>query len=440
MRVTDLPFLLIATISIPTWLAVCSLLSAALMLLLLLAGLFAPGLRYRVSEKDKQSNESEAFLFYMEALTDAKVNRESAFEVLTNGPSFYEAELAAIAGARSNVDLEAYIFDRGDIGQRFLSALAERARAGCAVNVLLDAFGSFGVNARYFAPLLEAGGKVTWYNSPAWYRLFHLSNRTHRELLIVDGRIGFIGGAGIADQWYKGADGKPRWRDTVVRVEGDAVPSLQATFAENWLQGCGELISGSGYFPAERRRSDELALVVNSTPTVGGSTRARILFQLMVASAKSSIDITTPYFLPDSNLTEELVRAVQERHVRVRIVVPNKRTDHLLTRSASRRGYGALLRAGAELYEYRPAMIHAKVLLIDGLWSVVGSTNFDPRSFGINDEVNMAVRGRETAERLARDFEVDVAESRKLSYDEWVHRPVLERVPELLGWLIERQQ
>ncbi|GAC1365184.1 MAG: hypothetical protein NVSMB3_13740 [Acidobacteriaceae bacterium] len=190
----------------------------------------------------------------------------------------------------------------------------------------------------------------------------------------------------------------------------------------------------------EKRQSEEVALVVNSTPTVGGSTRARILFQLLIASAKSSIHLTTPYFLPDSNLTAELVRAIQERHVSVKILVPNKKSDHMLTRSASRRGYGALLKAGAELHEYRPSMIHAKILLIDGLWSVVGSTNLDFRSFGINDEVNMAVRGRNTAQRLESDFAADLANSRKLSYEEWLHRPLLERVPELLGWIIARQQ
>lgn len=420
--------------------AVFSFTSLVLVLLTLLSGLFAPELTYEITEKHKQPNDSAAFLFYLEALTDAKANIYSEFEVLTNGPHFYEAELAAIAQARSSINLEAYIFHSGEIGLRFVNALAERARAGCSVKVLVDAFGSHEAKRSFFAPLLAAGGSVSWYNGLKWYHLSHLDNRTHRELLIVDGCIAFIGGAGIADQWSKGVKGKARWRDTVVRVQGDAVPNLQATFAENWLQGSGELLSGSQYFPQQQRPSDQTVLVVNSTPTMGGSTRARILFQLLIASATSSIHITTPYFLPDKNLTSELVRAIQQRNVKVKILVPNKKSDHMLTRSASRRGYGALLKAGAEVHEYKPAMIHAKVLLVDGLWSVVGSTNFDYRSFGINDEVNIAVRGNQMALRLERDFQADIKESRRLSFEEWVHRPAMERVPELLGWLIARQQ
>lgn len=430
----------LAAISLPTSVAVISFGALAALLLFVLSGLFAPELKYTISRGESQPNDSEAFAFYLEALTDAKANPGSAFEVLTNGPQFYEAELAAIAQARSSINLEAYIFQRGEIALRFRDALAERARAGCRVKVLLDAFGSHAVDESYFAPLLEAGGVVCWYNGIAWYRLAQLDNRTHRELLIIDGRIGFIGGAGIADQWFHGADGKPRWRDTVVKVEGGAVSNLQATFAENWLQGRGELISGVGYFRKEARISEELALVVTSTPTIGGSTRARILFQLLISSAQHSIHINTPYFLPDKSLTAELVCAIQERQVEVKIVVPNKKSDHLLTRSASRRGYGPLLKAGAEILEYKPSMIHAKILIVDGLWSVVGSTNLDYRSFGINDEVNLAVRGKGMADRLERDFQIDAAAGRKLSYTEWASRPGTERVLELLGWLFARQQ
>jgi cardiolipin synthase len=181
-------------------------------------------------------------------------------------------------------------------------------------------------------------------------------------------------------------------------------------------------------------------MVVNSTPTVGGSTRARVLFQLLLASAKRSISITTPYFLPDKSLTRELCRAIEDRGVKLRILVPGRKSDHLLTRSTSRGGYGALLKAGAEVYEYEPSMIHAKVLCVDGLWAVVGSTNFDNRSFGINDEVNLAVCDSTFAERLERDMSADLAESRSVSLDEWRKRPVTERAPELLGWIFERQQ
>jgi cardiolipin synthase A/B len=296
------------------------------------------------------------------------------------------------------------------------------------------------VTRSFFRPLLDAGGKVHWYNSPAWHRMTRLDNRTHRELLIVDGQIGFIGGAGIADQWFSGAHGQPRWRDTMVRVEGEPVTNLQATYAENWLDASGELLAGNAYFPEIACPHKTAAMVINSTPTAGGSTRARVLFQLLLASAARSISITTPYFLPDKSLTRELCRAIEERGVKLRILVPGHKSDHLLTRSTSRAGYGPLLKAGAEVYEYQPSMIHAKVLCVDGLWGVVGSTNFDNRSFGINDEVNLAVCDSAFAERLERDMTGDLGQSRRVSLEEWRTRPVTERAPELLGWILERQQ
>jgi cardiolipin synthase len=226
----------------------------------------------------------------------------------------------------------------------------------------------------------------------------------------------------------------------MVRVEGDSVPNLQATFAENWLASSGELLVGESYFPPIDCPHPTAAMVINSTPTVGGSTRARVLFQLLLASAKRNISISTPYFLPDKSLMQELCRAIEERGVKVRILVPGRRSDHWLTRSTSRGGYGELLKAGAEVYEYQPSMIHVKMLCVDGLWTVVGSTNFDNRSFGLNDEVNLAVRDAAFSDRLERDMANDLKESRRISLHEWQHRPVTERAPELLGWIFERQQ
>jgi cardiolipin synthase len=226
----------------------------------------------------------------------------------------------------------------------------------------------------------------------------------------------------------------------MLRVEGGAVPNLQATFAENWLATTGELLVGNPWFPPLDCSEPAVALVVNSTPTIGGSTRARVLFQLLLASAQHSISITTPYFLPDKSLSRELCRAVEERQVKIRILVPGRKSDHLLTRSTSRGGYGPLLKAGAEVYEYQPAMIHAKVLVVDDLWTVVGSTNFDNRSFGLNDEVNLAVRDASLAQRMESDFVHDLLESRRVTLDEWRHRNIIERAPELLGWIFERQQ
>jgi cardiolipin synthase A/B len=428
-------------ISVPTGLFVVGILALFFLTAFLLSGIFGPTPKYDISNRDQlPSNDSPSFLVLLESMVDAKVNRTGSLEVLKNGPAFYTAELDAIRNARSSVNLEAYIFHKSAIGSQYLEAMAERARSGVAVNVVLDAFGSAGVTRGFFRPLLDAGGKAHWYNTPAWHRMTQLDNRTHRELLIVDGHIGFIGGAGIADQWFSGSHGQPRWRDTMVRVQGEAVQNLQATFAENWLAACGELLTGDGYFPEIAWPNKTAAMVINSTPTVGGSTRARILFQLLLASAKRSISITTPYFLPDKSLMRELCRAIEDRGVKVRILVPGRKSDHLLTRSTSRAGYGPLLKAGAEVYEYLPSMIHAKVLCVDGLWAVVGSTNFDNRSFGINDEVNLAVCDSAFAEQLERDMSGDLEQSRRVSLDEWRQRPVTERAPELLGWIFERQQ
>ena len=432
---------LLTAVSVPTSLVVLGSIALALIAASLLAGIFGPTPSYHISAPDElPPNSSSAFLGLLESLADTQLNRHGSFEVLTNGPCFYPAQLEAIHGARRSINLEAYIFQKSAIGRLYLDALTERARAGVHVNIVLDAFGSLGLRRSFFRPLLEAGGKVSWYNSPSWYRLMLLDNRTHRELLIVDGRIGFIGGAGIADSWYADRPPRhPRWRDTVLRVEGDPVTNLQATFAENWLACCGELLIGEAYFPAIVCPHPAAALVVNSTPTIGGSTRARVLFQLLVASASKSISITTPYFLPDKSLTDELCRAVL-RGVRVRILVPGHKSDHFVTRSTSRGGYGPLLKAGAEVYEYQPTMIHAKILCVDELWSVVGSTNFDNRSFGLNDEVNLAVSDSAVAQRLEADNARDLLNSRRVSLHEWQHRPLTQRAPELLGWIFERQQ
>jgi cardiolipin synthase len=434
-------YALILLVSVPTGWFVAGVIAVAFLLAFLLSGLFGPMPEYEITNRDElPANDSPEFLNLIESLSDAKVNHTGSLEILKNGERFYTAELEAMRKARRSINLEAYIFQKSEIGKLYLDAMTERARAGVQVNVVLDAFGCAATRMSFFRSLLDAGGKVSWYNSPTWHRLTRMDNRTHRELLIADGNVGFIGGAGVADQWYRGVGGKARWRDTMVRVEGEAVPNLQATFAENWLAACGELLTGEAYFPAIECPHKTVAMVINSTPTVGGSTRARVLFQLLLASARRSISITTPYFLPDKSLTRELCRAIEERGVKVRILVPGRTSDHLLTRSASRGGYGPLLKAGAEVYEYQPAMIHAKVLCIDGTWAVVGSTNFDNRSFGINDEVNLAVCDARFAERLESDMSGDLLESRRVSLDEWAHRPFTDRAPELLGWIFERQQ
>jgi len=268
-----MPTILLAEVTVSTTFIVIAYLSVIAVAVHIIVALFDPGLRYKVSASPSNPNDSDYFLYMLEALADAKVNQATQLTVLTNGPTFYEAELEAIRRAKRSVNLEAYIFQKGEIAQHFVTALTERARAGVKVNVVLDGVGSFWTTEKFFSDLKDAGGSVVWYNGIKWNRLPHYNNRTHRELLIIDGCTAFIGGAGVADQWYKGQGRHPRWRDTMVKVEGDAVPHLQATFAENWLESCGEVLIGPDYFarPEAQRQGD--VLIVNSTPSGGGATR-----------------------------------------------------------------------------------------------------------------------------------------------------------------------
>lgn len=410
----------------------------AVQTLVVFVAFFGPELAYDIKEPPDAALDSDRFCSLVATLSDAQPHAGNRVEVLTNGDAFYEAELNAIGAATGTINLEAYIFHRGEIARRFVGALTERARAGVKVKLILDYIGSFSTFRSYFRELTEAGGRVGWYHSARPDLIPQLNNRTHRELLVIDGAIGFIGGAGIADHWYKSSPGHAQWRDTVCRVTGPAVVSLQSVFAENWLRVTGEILTGDEYFRPVETGAGSVAMVVASTPAAG-STRARILFQLLLATAQKRIYITTPYFLPDRSARRAIRHAVRDRNVDVRILTPGKRSDHAMTRSSSRRLYGSVLKAGARVYEYEPAMLHAKVMIIDDVWSVLGSTNFDHRSFELNDEVNLAVLEPALASRLTDDFRRDLAQSREITYEQWRGR-ALFRVSEWLGTLIEKQQ
>ena len=406
---------------------------------LLFLALFEPTLRYKVSKPPSAPLDSDEFQKILGALADSSLFKNTAIEVLTNGENFYEAELEAIAQAKRSVNIEAYIFQKGKLTQRFLDILTERAKAGVKVNIVLDAIGSFATWKSYFKNLKAAGGRIEWYHGFKWHQLPRLNSRTHREILVVDCETAFIGGAGFADHWLFSRRRRPRWRDTMCRIQGDAVSAIQATFVQNWLEASGELLTEDAYFCFNEKPSDSVALVIDSSLTSGQSTRARMLFQTLIASAKESLHITTPYFLPDRGLSEELVRAVK-RGVKVVVICPGRHNDHLLTRRASRRLYGTLLKAGAEIYEYKKSMMHTKTLVVDGIWSVFGSTNLDHRSFSINDEVNVASNDLNLAARFQQDFAADLDVSRKITYKRWKRRPLSERLSEGLGRLLERQQ
>jgi cardiolipin synthase len=410
--------------------------------LMLFLALFEPSLPYRISKRPPLPLDSNQFRRLIAALGSGSFHPRNRIDVLPNGEAYYPAELDAIRAARHSVNIEAYIFKKGRVTREFLEVLTERARAGVEVNMVVDAVGSFRTGKSYFKELTAAGGRVRFYHPIRWYTLPRINNRTHRELIVVDGKVGFIGGAGFGDHWrhdHGRAGRKRRWRDTMFRVEGPAVRDLQAAFAENWLETSGEVLSDMDYFRWCEEVGESSAMVVASSPSTGRSARNRMIFQTLLAAAQRSIHITTPYFLPDRYARAELVRA-RERGVEVTVIVPGKHSDHLLTRRSSRRLFGKLLRAGAKIYEYQPAMIHTKALLVDGIWSVVGSTNFDHRSFGINDEVNLIVADPAIAAVLEKNFDDDLAASKAVSYWDWSRRSLIERGHEWLGWLLERQQ
>ena len=407
---------------------------------LVLVGLFAPGLRYSLLNPVAVPIASAEFLNELEPLVNSKITRNNEIEVIENGDHFYEAELDAMRRARHSINIEAYIFHKGKLTDEVLQVLTERAREGVHVNLVLDAAGSLSTRKSHFKALKDAGGNVDWYHRLRLHNWFLANNRTHREITVIDGSIAFVGGAGYADWWRYGTKSEPRWRDTMVRIRGDAVRAIQGTYLENYLEASGRIINGGDYFPpATPDPGKTTALVITSTPSSGGSTRARVLFQTLIAGARKSIYITTPYFLPDRSMTDELVRAA-EQGVSVNVIVPGKHDDHALTRSSGRSAYGRLLKAGAKVYEYETSMIHAKIAIFDGVWSVVGSTNLDNRSFGINDEINVAVLDGQIADRLTRDFEEDTRQSRKISLEDWKNRPISERLLEMLGWVFEREQ
>ena len=417
--------------------------SASLLGLLFVLVLVEPGLPYDIDDR-LPSPEDHEFMGLLAALVDAPVAKAASIEALTNGGSFYPKELTTIARARRSVHLEAYVFHVSAVTDKLVDLLIERARSGVRVRLVVDAIGSWQTPSAYFDGLRAAGGEVAWYQPVRWHTLKRFNNRTHRELIVVDGEVAFVGGAGFASWWDTGPPGQPPWRDTMVRLEGTIVTSVQAAFAENWLESTGQLLTDPGSFAHCRALGSRAAvgtdaIVVTGTPSAGRATRARMLFQLLIAGARRSIRISSPYFLPDRSMRAELRRAVR-RGVSVQVVVPGALNNHPIARRASRRRYGDLLGAGVQVLEYEPGMNHSKVLLVDDLWVVVGSSNFDNRSFGLNDELNLALPDRALAARLREDFERDAALSRPVDLHAWDRRPWSERLLALLGALVERQQ
>lgn len=402
-----------------------------------LINLFGPQPRFAIEHDLTGSLDSEEFIQFLSVITDA-TRRRSRLTRLKNGVEFYPQELDAIRRAQHAINLEYFEFLRGKIADQMLAALTERARAGVEVRLMVDAVGSFGTSNRYFDQLRAAGGQMCWYHPLRWNTWPSINQRSHRKLLVIDGQTGFIGGAGVADHWLQSSHNQPTWRDTVFCVEGEAVAGMISSFCENWLEASGEILSGDKQFGFRAMPEGSESFVIPSTPR-GGGTQARILFQALIRSARETIRITTPYFLPDRSARRALEDAVQRRGVKVQILTAGPRIDHPFIRTLSRHSSRHLLLAGAEIFEYQPSMIHAKLMTVDGQWNVMGSTNFDHRSFALNDEVNLAVLDRELAAVIEGDFAEDLKQSRPLTLAMLRQRTPLAKVQGFLDEAVKSE-
>jgi cardiolipin synthase A/B len=361
----------------------------------------------------------------------------NSLRILNNGDCFYPAMLEDIARAEHSITIEAYIYWAGEIGLKFAHALADAARRGVRVKILLDAVGSATVGNEILQVLEKGGCHVAWYNPFRWNHLRRINNRTHRKSLVVDGRVGYTGGAGIADHWTGDAHDDKHWRDLQIRIEGPAVRPLQSGFAQNWLETTSELVTGPIFYPPPAAAGPLSLQTIMSSPETGAST-VRVMYCLAISAARVSIDIANPYFVPD-HVSIDLFRDAVKRGVRVRVMVAGSSNDTLITRFNSVRLYGALLDAGVELYEYNRTMMHHKIMMIDRLWSTIGTANFDNRSFSHNEESNVSVLDEPVTQELIRSFERDLAVSDRVTKDAWLRRGLPHKTIEALASFVQDQ-
>ena len=364
---------------------------------------------------------------YTAALLGADLQRGNAYDVLTNGDQIFPAMLEAIKGATRRISFETYIFDTGEIATQFTAAFEAAARRGVRVQIVVDSVGASTMEAEHVDRLRRAGCHVAQFNTPRWYSLEELNYRTHRKIMVVDGEIGFTGGAGVADHWLGNAQDEDHWRDTQIRIRGPIVRLLEGAFYENYLEADGAEAPILDDVPPPTGE-EGASLLVRSSPT-GGSNDLKRLYLFSIAAARRTLDISSPYFVTDESSRWSLEDAVR-RGVKVRILVEGDITDAMPVKYASRHAYDHLLSLGVEIYEYQPTMMHTKVMVVDGVWSLFGSANFDNRSLELNDELNVAVSSRDLAARFTQDFEQDLRVSSRLNLDEWRRRSTLQKARE----------
>jgi cardiolipin synthase A/B len=371
------------------------------------------------------------------AYTGAPLVSGNRVEVLLNGDEIFPAKLRLIKGAKRSINYAQYVWEDGQPSEDVANALAGRCRAGVAVNVLLDAVGALSMPAEYRQRMVDAGCRVDTFRPLSPFAIDKVNYRNHRRILVADGRVAITGGSGTSGKWGGNGRQEGHWRDTDLWTEGPVVEQLQGAFAENWLEATGIALGGKDYFPGSMEpRGNVAAQAVRSSPS-GGSAAMYTMYLLAMASAQQSIYITNPYFLPDEKMIATLVQTAR-RGVKVTLLLPGA-IDHNLVRQASRSELGRLLEAGVKIYEYGPAMLHAKSMVVDGRWATVGSTNLDRRSFALNDEINLVVYSQAVAERLERIFNDDLTRSTQVTYESWKNRSVFSRLLEMLSTPVRDQ-
>ena len=377
------------------------------------------------------------FIRSVSALLGPSFLEGNAVIALTNGIKIFPAMLKAIQNAQQTITFETFIYWADSIGEEFAEALSARAKAGVHVHVLLDWLGSIKMQQSQLDKMLKAGVEIQRYHKPHWSHLPRLNNRTHRKLLIIDGKLGFTGGVGIADQWRGNAQNPDEWRDTHFKVSGPVVGQMQAVFMDNWIKAEGKVLHDVNYFPALKKTGSLPAQMFSSSPSGGGDSM-QLMYLMAITAAQASIYLSSAYFVPDELSINALIAAAK-RGVKISIITPGKHIDTDLVRKASRASWGAMLAADIQIAEYSPTMYHCKILIIDSLFVSVGSTNFDNRSFRLNDEANLNIMDADFAKELIATFNDDWAKSHAITLKEWSHRPWQEKLLESASLLFKTQ-
>jgi cardiolipin synthase A/B len=369
-------------------------------------------------------------------LTESAVHEGNSAKVLQNG-ALFPALFADIEAARHTVHLETFVWRRGKLETQTVDALSAKARAGVNVRVLIDSLGAGAASQAELERLKKSGAEIAAYCKPRWWNWRRYNHRTHRKLVVIDGCIGYAFGHGIQDEWLGNGDDPKHFRDTAVRLEGPVVHTLQSVFAQNWVEETQKLPAGEGCFPALEPRGDIPAHVVSSAAGDAVSSVA-MLYTVAIATARREVLIQNPYFAPGDGVVDLFAKIV-ERGVQVHLMVPGEHTDSPFVRRAGCRIYEPLLRAGVRLYEFNRTLLHQKIVVVDEVWSHVGSTNFDARSLALNEEVGVGLLDARIAGELKAAFEQDLRHCRELTLEQWRRRPVYDRAYERFAYMLHEQ-